>query len=160
MQRAPWGHAWLSIVVLALWGTTAAAVEMQLVYVGPTTGTVWRGVEQGLREANTLGGFTGHSYTIQPVAPETLLAAEGGPLPMAVLAATDAATLHQLSTKFATAGVAILNLAPMLTGARTANPTCCTYQAHMKADAGPMAEEEAPGQGASACLARRVHRVS
>ena len=77
---------------------------------GPSTGTVWRGVEQGLREANTLGGFTGHSYTIQPVSPETLLATEGGPLPMAVLVATDAATLHRLSTKFATAGVAVLNL--------------------------------------------------
>ena len=111
MQRAPWGRIWLStIVVLALWGISTAATEVQLVYVGPTTGTVWRGVEQGLREANTLGGFTGHSYTLQPVSPETLLTTEGGPLPMAVLAATDAAILPKLSTKFATAGVAILNL--------------------------------------------------
>ena len=139
MQRAPWGRAWLStIVVLALWGTTVEAMEAQLVYVGPTTGTVWRGVEQGLREANTLGGFTGHSYTIQPVSPETLLATEGGPLPMAVLAATDAATLHQLSTKFATAGVAILNLtadADELRQACQPNLLHITPSAHMKADA-------------------------
>ena len=41
MQRAPWGRTWLSTIVgLALWGTTAAATEVQFVYVGPTTGTV------------------------------------------------------------------------------------------------------------------------
>ena len=139
MQRAPWGRIWLStIVVLALWGISTAATEVQLVYVGPTTGTVWRGVEQGLREANTLGGFTGHSYTLQPVSPETLLTTEGGPLPMAVLAATDAAILPKLSTKFATAGVAILNLtadADELRQACQPNLLHITPSAHMKADA-------------------------
>src|SRR5437870_4954988 len=59
-ERASWRLVWLStMLVLALWGTTGAVEEVQLVYVGSTTSTVWRGIEQGLREANILGGFTG-----------------------------------------------------------------------------------------------------
>src|SRR5205823_822325 len=112
--------------------------EVQIIYVGTTTGTVWRGVEQGLREANTLGGYTGHSYTVQPMSPETLLAAEGGPLPMAVVAATDAATLQRLSAKFATAGVAVLNLTAddeALRQACLSNLLHIAPSARMKADA-------------------------
>src|SRR5712692_8694499 len=73
-SRASWRLVWLStMLVLALWGTTGAVEEVQLVYVGSTTTTVWRGIEQGLREANILGGFTGHTYTVEPVSPEALL---------------------------------------------------------------------------------------
>ena len=54
-ERASWRLVWLStMLVLALWGTTGAVEEVQLVYVGPTTSSVWRGIEQGLREANIL----------------------------------------------------------------------------------------------------------
>ena len=68
--------AWLStMLVLALWGTTGAVEDVQLVYVGSTATTTWRGIEQGLREANILGGFTGYTYTVEPVSPEALLEA-------------------------------------------------------------------------------------
>jgi len=97
------------MLVLALWGTTGAVEEVQLVYVGSTT-TVWRGIEQGLREANILGGFTGHTYTVEPVSPEALLGAQRDKLPLAIVAATDAETLQRLSAKFAAASVAVLNL--------------------------------------------------
>ncbi len=109
-ERASWGLVWLStMLVLALWGTTGAVEEVQLVYVGSTT-TVWRGIEQGLREANILGGFTGHTYTVEPVSPEALLGAQRDKLPLAIVAATDAETLQRLSAKFAAASVAVLNL--------------------------------------------------
>jgi hypothetical protein len=110
-SRASWRLVWLStILVLALWGTTGAVEEVQLVYVGSTTTSVWRGIEQGLREANILGGFTGYTYTVEPVGPEALLGAQRDKLPLAVVAATDAETLQRLSAKFAAASVAVLNL--------------------------------------------------
>src|SRR4029453_14751818 len=59
-SKASWRLGGLStILVLALWGTTGAVEEVPLVYVGSTTASMWRGIEQGLREANILGGFTG-----------------------------------------------------------------------------------------------------
>src|SRR4030095_16020144 len=97
---------WLSpMLVLALWGTTGAMEEVQLVYVGSTTTSVWRGIEQGLREANILGSFTGYTYTVEPVSPEALLEAQRDKLPLAVVAATDAGTLQRLSAKFGAARV-------------------------------------------------------
>jgi hypothetical protein len=66
MARAFCGLVWLSIMlVLALWGTTGAVEEVQLVYVGSTTSSVWHGLEQGLREANVLGSYTGYTYTVE-----------------------------------------------------------------------------------------------
>jgi len=99
-----------TLLALAAWRTTSATTAVQLVYVGAVESTVWRGSEQGLREANILGGYTGHTYAVQTMDPVALLTAEGQPPPMAVIAATDAPTLQRLSTKFAPAGVAILNL--------------------------------------------------
>ena len=111
MSRAFGGLVWLStMLVLALWGTTGAMEEVQLVYVGSTTTSVWRGIEQGLREANILGGFTGYTYKVEPMSPEALLEAQRDKLPLAVVAATDAGTLQRLSAKFAAASVAVLNL--------------------------------------------------
>jgi hypothetical protein len=102
---------WLStMLVLALWGTTGAMEEVQLVYVGSTTTSLWRGIDQGLREANILGSFTGYTYTVEPVSPEALLGAQRDKLPLAVVAATDAETLQRLSAKFAAASVAVVNL--------------------------------------------------
>jgi hypothetical protein len=111
MARAFCGLVWLSIMLmLALWGTTGAVEEVQLVYVGSTTTSVWRGIEQGLREANILGGFTGYTYTVEPVSPEALLGAQRDKLPLAVVAATDAETLQRLSARFVAANVAVMNL--------------------------------------------------
>src|SRR4051812_38518268 len=91
MSRAFCRLVWLSaMLVLALWRATGAVEEVQLVYGGSTATTVWRGIEQGLREANILGGFTGHTYAVEPVSPEALLGAQRDKLPTAVVAATDA----------------------------------------------------------------------
>src|SRR5262249_33581870 len=141
MSRASWRAAVLStILALAVWRTAGATTAVQLVYVGAVESTVWRGIEQGLREANILGGYTGYTYEVQAMDPVALLGVEGQPppatvsaerpgltarppatasaerpslmgrFPMAVIAATDAPTLQLLSDKFAPAGVAVLNL--------------------------------------------------
>jgi len=139
MARVSWRRAVLStILVLAIWRTAGAATAVQIAYVGAVESTVWRGIEQGLREANILGGYTGYTYHVQPMDPAALLAAEGQPLPMAVVAATDVPTLHRLSDRVATAGVAVLNLTAddeTLRQACLPNLLHITPSAGMKADA-------------------------
>ena len=139
MSRASWRLAVLSTVLaLAVWWTTGAATVVQLVYVGAVESTVWRGIEQGLREANILGGYTGYTYHVQTIDPVALLAAADQQLPLAVIAATDAETLQRLSARFATAGVAVLNLTADDEGLRQAclpNLLHIAPSARMKADA-------------------------
>jgi hypothetical protein len=94
---------------LVLW-VSAAAEEVRLVYVGATDGTVWLGVTQGLQEAKLLGGFTGHTYSMQQTTSEALGQAGAIPPPVAVVAATDAETLLRLATNLSAASVAVLNL--------------------------------------------------
>lgn len=138
-SRASWRLVWLStMLVLALWGTAGAVEEVQLVYVGSTTTTVWRGVEQGWREANILGNYTGHTYTVEPVSPEALLGTPRDKLPLAVVAATDAETLQRLSARFASASVAVVNLladGDALRQACLPNLLHVAPSAQMKADA-------------------------
>ena len=139
MYRASWRLALLStLLALAAWRTTGATTAVQIVYVGAVESTVWRGIEQGWREANILGGYTGHTYQVQTVDPVALLTAEAQQLPMAVIAATDAETLQRLSTRFAVAGVAVLNLTAddeALRQACLSNVLHIVPSARMKADA-------------------------
>jgi len=139
MYRASWRLALLStLLALAAWRTAGATTAVQIAYVGAVESTVWRGIEQGWREANILGGYTGHTYHVQSMDPMALLTAEGQQLPMAVLAATDAETLQRLSAKFAVAGVAVLNLTAddeALRQACLSNLLHIAPSARMKADA-------------------------
>ena len=151
------------MLVLALWGTAGAVEEVQLVYVGSTTTTVWRGIEQGLREANILGGYTGYTYTVEPVSPEALLGAQRDKLPLAVVAATDAETLQRFSTKFAAASVAVLNLLADDEALRQCLPPQPVARGPERAHEGrcgrPVAEEETDCPGPGACLARGFHQI-
>src|SRR5919197_5129273 len=144
MSRALWRLALLSTLLgLAAWRTSSAMTAVQLVYVGAVESTVWRGIEQGLREANILGGYTGYTYEVQTMDPVALLTAEGQPPPMAVIAATDVATLQRLSTKFAPAGVAVLNLTADDEALRQA---CLPNLLHIAPSAGMKADAEAQWQ--------------
>jgi hypothetical protein len=98
------------VFLLALWGATVMAQEVQVIYVGADQGSVWQGVLLGQHEAHILGRFTGQSYTVQRISPQALQAAALQPLPTAVVAATDAETLQRLSAQFAPFGVAVFNL--------------------------------------------------
>lgn len=107
-HRLWWLHAVLLLAVGEITG--AMAEEVRVVYVGPTESSVWRGVALGQHEANILGQFTGQTYAVQQMRPEALLGKELATLPTVILAATDAETLHKLSTAFAPSGVAVFNL--------------------------------------------------
>ena len=47
-------------------------MEVKLHYVGPTEGSAWLGVQQGLDEANHQGEFLGLSYSLIPVSQQQL----------------------------------------------------------------------------------------
>lgn len=149
MQRIVWRQVWLSIMLVLALGESASAVEeVRLIYVGSSTATVWRGVEQGLREANILGGFTGYTYTVQTMNPEALLASEDDKPPLAVVAATDAGTLPKLSAKFAAASVTVFNLTSDDDALRQAcqpNLLHIAPSARMKADAVAQWHKKKPG---------------
>jgi ABC-type branched-subunit amino acid transport system substrate-binding protein len=115
-----------------------AAQEVRIVYVGPTEQAVWRGIAQGLHEANLLGGFTGYTFAVPTMSPDTLTATGTQPPPLAVVAAADAATLRQLSAHFASSGVAVFNLTAddeTLRQACLGNLFHIAPSARMKADA-------------------------
>lgn len=54
------------IVLLAAFSQIASAniIEVKLHYIGPTEGSVWQGVQQGLTEANIQGEFLGQVYSL------------------------------------------------------------------------------------------------
>jgi hypothetical protein len=149
MHKARLRPALLStVLVLALWASTTVAQEVRLVYVGSSGGSVWRGVLQGLQEAKLLGRFTGHTYTVQEVSPETL--GQTGPTqpPAAILVATDVETLQRLSARFAPAGVAVFNLIADVDALRQAclpNLLHIPPSARMKADAVAQWQQKHPG---------------
>lgn len=64
----------LSLVFALLWPITllAEVIDVNIYYVGETTGNGWAGVQQGATEANIQGEFLGQKYTIQPVTLEAL----------------------------------------------------------------------------------------
>lgn len=134
MLRIVWWLVWCMLVLAA----TATAEEIRLAYVGDREGSVWRGVTQGLHEANVLGRFTGDTYTVQSMSPEALAATSSTQLPVAVLAAADLPTLQRLATTLAAGSVAILNMtldADQLREKCQANVLHIIPSAGMKADA-------------------------
>ncbi len=64
-----WLLGLLSVLILPV---QAQVMNVELLYVGPTEGTVWLGVQQGLDEANHQGEFLGLKYTLKPVSKEAL----------------------------------------------------------------------------------------
>jgi len=50
----------------------AEIVKVNFLYVGPTEGSVWLGVQQGLKEANIQGQFLGQEYSLQAVTVDKL----------------------------------------------------------------------------------------
>lgn len=54
---------------MLLWSQTAFSevLDVTIHYVGPTEGSVWLGMQQGLDEANLQGEFLGQKYSLQPI---------------------------------------------------------------------------------------------
>lgn len=86
----------LGCMLLALGAQQAVgAMEARFVYVGTAADTALLGVRQGLVEANLQGKFLGQQYLLEVRTPESATADLAGAV--AVLAATDAATLVLLA---------------------------------------------------------------
>lgn len=52
---------------------SAEVMDVKLHYVGPTEGSVWLGMQQGIDEANLQGEFLGQKYSLQPVTADELV---------------------------------------------------------------------------------------
>lgn len=63
-----------SLIAILLWAQSSLAdvIDVTIHYVGPTEGSVWLGMQQGLDEANLQGDFLGQKYILQPVTIEEL----------------------------------------------------------------------------------------
>ncbi|RKZ84473.1 MAG: hypothetical protein DRQ39_08305 [Gammaproteobacteria bacterium] len=57
------------LMATLLWAQSSLAdvIDVTIHYVGPTAGSAWLGMQQGLDEANIQGEFLGQKYSLQPV---------------------------------------------------------------------------------------------
>ncbi|MFT7413609.1 MAG: hypothetical protein ACI9FO_000257 [Methylophagaceae bacterium] len=99
---------WLFVLLIALSQPLLAEVmNVPLHYVGPTNGSVWQGLQQGLDEANIQGEFLGQKYTLQVVTAEELMALNSA---TAILLATDDQAVLTVARSEKFAHVAVFNL--------------------------------------------------
>ena len=127
---------WLFVLLLVLSQPLLAEVmNVPLHYVGPTEGSVWLGVQQGLDEANMQGQFLGQKYTLQVVTAEKLMAL--GHV-TAILLATDDQHMLAIAKSEKFANVAVFNLnsdADVLRSACLTNLLSIPASKKMKQDA-------------------------
>ena len=60
-----WMAILLSLIVARM--AVANVIDIRLYYIGPTQGSGWLGIQQGINEANMQGEFLGQRYTVQAV---------------------------------------------------------------------------------------------
>jgi len=85
----------------------ADVLNVRLQYVGPTEGSVWLGVQQGLKEANIQGEFLGQKYSLQVVTVDELEKLDSV---TAILLATDAQQVLAIAKSDKFSNVPVLNL--------------------------------------------------
>lgn len=85
----------------------AEIVKVKFLYVGPTEGSVWLGVQQGLKEANIQGQFLGQEYSLQTVTVDELKQTESE---TAVLLAVSSDEVLEIAGMTELATVPIFNL--------------------------------------------------
>lgn len=113
----------------------AEVLNVDLHYVGPTEGSAWLGVQQGLNEANLQGEFLGQKYNLKPVSLDELAQEKSI---LAVLLAVDAAQVMSMAQLEYLADVPVFNLASdsdVLRGACLPNLLNMTASQKMKQDA-------------------------
>lgn len=99
---------WLFVLLIALSQPLLAEVmDVPLHYVGPTEGSVWLGLQQGLDEANIQGEFLGQKYSLQVVTAEQLMALDSA---TAILLATDEQHILAIAESEKFANVPVFNL--------------------------------------------------
>jgi hypothetical protein len=113
----------------------AQVQEVSLHYVGPTEGSVWQGLQQGLDEANIQGEFLGQKYTLDVVSMEELMELDDA---TAILLATDDQHILAVAQSEKFANVAVFNLisdSDALRSACLTNLLSITASNKMKQDA-------------------------
>ncbi len=113
----------------------AEVLDVQLHYIGPTEGSVWLGVQQGLDEANLQGAFLSQKYSLTPISLEELAQQESI---TAILVAGDAEQVLAVAQTKQFANIAVFNLisdSDSLRSACVPNLLNITLSKKMKQDA-------------------------
>ena len=103
-QLRLWGLALLCVFSQA---ALADVIDVKLHYVGPTEGSVWLGMQQGLSEANIQGEFLGQKYSLQPTTHEALASSE---MITAVLLAAEADKILAIAKDDRFTNIPVFNL--------------------------------------------------
>ena len=99
---------WLFVLLVGCSQSLMANVlDVSLHYIGPTEGSVWQGLQQGLDEANMQGEFLGQKYTLQVTTMEELMSLEHV---TAVLLATNEQDILAVAKSEKFANAAVFNL--------------------------------------------------
>lgn len=100
---------WLFVLLIALSQPVLAEVmNVPLHYVGPTEGSVWLGLQQGIDEANIQGEFLGQKYSLKVVSAEDLMTLDEDAT--AILLATDEQHILAIAKSDKFANVPVFNL--------------------------------------------------
>ncbi len=133
MQRAIKG--WLVLLCLVMQPALADVIDVRLHYVGPTEGSAWLGMQQGLDEANIQGEFLGQKYSLVPVTIDELFQLDSV---TAVLLAADAKQIQDVARSEKFANVPVFNISSdddVLRSACLANVLNISASQKMKQDA-------------------------
>jgi len=127
-----WG---LLLLCMLIQPVSAEFMDVKLHYVGPTEGSVWLGMQQGLDEANLQGEFLGQKYSLEPVTADELVHLDSV---TAILLATDSAHVLSIAKSSQFANVPVFNITSDADELRTAcldNLLSITSSKKMKQDA-------------------------
>ena len=127
-----WGIALLTVLTQV---AMADVMDVRLHYIGPTEGSVWLGMQQGLDEANLQGEFLGQKYSLLPITVEELSQLDSV---TAILLATDAEQVLSVAKSSQFSNVPVFNMVSDSDALRTAclpNLLSITASQHMKQDA-------------------------
>jgi hypothetical protein len=107
MNIKRWLVALAGAGILSTTVAQAEPLDIQLHYVGPTEGSAWAGLQQGLDEANLQGEFLGQKYSLVPIELKQLEQLESV---TAVLMATDANDILELAEYKQFSHVPVINI--------------------------------------------------
>lgn len=99
-----WG---LALAFLWSQSLLAEVIDVTIHYVGPTEGSVWLGMQQGMSEANLQGEFLGQTYKIKQVSSDELASLENV---TALLLSTDAEEIKTITDSDKFKNVPVFNL--------------------------------------------------
>ena len=132
-------------IILCLAWSGAGAIEIRIAFIGPDNNSAYKGVEQGIHEANLQGRFLGRSYSLHKFSSADMDAIDPAGF-IAIIVSTSADDLQQAARRFT--DHAILNVAVHDDGLReecSANLLHVIPSRKMLADAKAQWLQKSPG---------------